>query len=99
MSLGTLKKDIFNLGQGGLALEDIECPGLDPLKTARYSCRFWVHHLEQSQRASLAAEAIYVFLSQHFLHWVEAMSLMRMAPEIVGVIDTLHSLMIEVRYC
>ncbi|CRL19829.1 unnamed protein product [Penicillium camemberti] len=48
-----------------------------------------------SQRASLAAEAIYVFLSQHFLHWVEAMSLMRMAPEIVGVIDTLHSLIEE----
>lgn len=63
MSLGTLKKDIFNLGQGGLALEDIECPSLDPLKTARYSCQFWVHHLEQSQRASLAAETIYVFLS------------------------------------
>lgn len=54
------------------------------------SCRYWIHHLEQCQDLSSDIEDVRIFLQKHFLHWVEAMSLLGLVSEVVGMLDLLH---------
>jgi hypothetical protein len=55
------------------------------------SCRYWIHHLEQSQALSSKIEDVLLFLQKHFPHWVEAMSLLGLISEVVGMLDLLHT--------
>jgi hypothetical protein len=59
----------------------------------QYSCRYWIHHLEQSQALPLELENILVFLQEHFLHWVEAMSLLGLLPELVSMLSHLYTIL------
>ncbi|OCH90173.1 WD40 repeat-like protein [Obba rivulosa] len=49
----------------------------------RYACRFWASHLSQvgSTQTSVGSSAR-EFLSQHLLHWLEVMSLLRRTREV-----------------
>lgn len=59
-----------------------------------YSCRYWIYHLEQSQVLSRSAiEQVRLFLQRHFLYRVEAMSLLRLISEVVGILDLLYTFM------
>ena len=58
----------------------------------RYACQYWVHHLEQGGRRIHDQDTVHVFLQQHFLHWLEALSLMGKISESIAMIDTLQSL-------
>lgn len=69
---------------------------LDPLTKylppeSQHSCRYWIHHLKQSQASSSEIEDVRLFLQKHFLHWVEAMSLLGLVSEVVGMLDALHT--------
>ena len=37
------------------------------------SCQYWIHHLHGSRIKDY--EKVYKFLQEHFLHWLEALSL------------------------
>jgi hypothetical protein len=54
----------------------------------RYACRYWVHHLRQSKEDTLRTEAL-SFLEEHFLHWLEVMSLMGVLSETFEMMVTL----------
>jgi hypothetical protein len=88
-----LQKDICNLASPGTHRADIDpqhvCQYLPP--ELQYSCRYWIHHLEQSQTLSSEIEDVLLFLQKHFLHWVEAMSLLGLISEVVGMLDLLHT--------
>ena len=58
----------------------------------QYSCRYWVHHLKQSGRYIFDEDAVDAFLREHFLHWLEALSLMGKISDCISLIDTLRSL-------
>lgn len=58
----------------------------------RYCCLNWVHHLQQAGVQVLDAERIYDFLTNHFLHWLEALSLMGRISQSLSLLRTLHSL-------
>jgi hypothetical protein len=62
----------------------------------RYACRYWTQHLVQSQNQVPWADAL-SFLKVHFLHWVEAMSILGFLSEVVTVITRLWSI-IQVSY-
>src|SRR5712664_2877865 len=75
-----LRRDIYNLQDPGSVVKDVPEPG--PLASIRYSCVFWVDHLcnvdEQSldHRKEMSDDgAIVAFLREHFLHWLESLSL------------------------
>ncbi|KAJ5735203.1 uncharacterized protein N7483_000328 [Penicillium malachiteum] len=53
----------------------------------QYSCQYWVCYLEQSKE--LFVTAVLTFLKKHFLHWLEAISLMGIASEAIRMIDRL----------
>jgi hypothetical protein len=57
----------------------------------QYSCRYWIHHLKESQVLSSKIEDVQLFLQKHFLHWMEAMSLLGLISEVVGMLDLLHA--------
>ncbi|KAJ5556988.1 hypothetical protein N7494_000903 [Penicillium frequentans] len=57
----------------------------------QYSCRFWAHHLAQSKDPNSVMEDAFLFLQTHFLHWFEAMSILGLTSEVVGIINLLQS--------
>ncbi|KAI1386041.1 uncharacterized protein F4822DRAFT_430918 [Hypoxylon trugodes] len=63
----------------------------------RYACQYWVYHIKQAGGNGNDDNQIYSFLQQHFLHWLEALSLMGRVSESLQMIRTLQSLP-EVRY-
>ncbi|KAF7170941.1 hypothetical protein CNMCM6106_005492 [Aspergillus hiratsukae] len=87
-----LQKDICNLGSPGKRRADINPQDIRQYlpPELQYSCRYWIHHLKQSQDLSSEMEDVRLFLQKHFLHWVEAMSLLGLISEIVGMLDLLH---------
>lgn len=58
----------------------------------RYACRFWVDHLEKSQRPIAYMDETHVFLQRHFLHWLEAMSVLGENNATVQLVSKLETL-------
>ncbi|KAK3339692.1 Pfs, NACHT and WD domain protein [Lasiosphaeria hispida] len=76
-----LKQDIYDTGDFGFRPKDIEPPNPDPLAPLRYSCQFWVDHLldgESGDRRKALADdgAVFRFLKERFLRWLECLSLL-----------------------
>jgi hypothetical protein len=76
----TLRRDIYNLQDPGGMMKDVPDP--DPLGPIRYSCVFWVDHLCEADdkspdhRKKLSDDgAVFAFFKEHFLHWLESLSL------------------------
>lgn len=90
----TLRRDIYNLLAPGFPIEDVKTPDPDPLASARYSCIHWVAHLAhgnpgglgQDGRNAELSDLVHEFLKKHYLHWLEALSILRsMSPGILSV--------------
>lgn len=67
----------------------------------QYACLYWVYHIEQAKMVSRDNDdgsgdgnddGVYEFLSHHFLHWVEALSLIGRVSESLSAIKALQSL-------
>lgn len=95
-----LKRNICGLkGDGTLRLE------IDPHIVSnclpselQYSCRFWAQHLMQSQDRNILIQDAFMFLKEHLLHWMEAMSVLGHASEIVSIVGLLQTMTL-VSYC
>jgi hypothetical protein len=61
----------------------------------RYACRHWVHHVQQSENPRELESAVTMFIRQHFLCWLEAMSLLRVVDEAVEVTALLERLYVS----
>jgi hypothetical protein len=89
---GRLKKNLCNLEGYGTQRTEIDTRSirqhLPP--ELQYSCRYWVYHLTKSGIVATAIEEICWFLQEHFIHWMEAMSLLGVVSEVVGIIDQLQ---------
>jgi hypothetical protein len=58
----------------------------------QYACRYWTSHLTQGQKDMVDGDTTHLFLQKHFLHWLEAMSLMRELSRCVHLLDSLQAL-------
>lgn len=57
----------------------------------QYACRYWAHHLIQcTDLISMMPDAL-LFLQRHFLHWVEAMSLLSLISEVSWILNRLRA--------
>jgi hypothetical protein len=88
-----LQKDICNLECPGTRRADINPQDIRQYlpPELQYSCRYWVQHLKKSQALSSVIEDVRQFLQKHLLHWVEAMSLLGLISEVVGMLDLLRT--------
>lgn len=57
----------------------------------KYACRNWVFHLQGAGKQFSNYGTVFQFLKQHFLHWVEALSLIQQAPESIRLIKSLQA--------
>ncbi|KAF3215340.1 hypothetical protein TWF191_009319 [Orbilia oligospora] len=96
-----LQRDIYNLQELGRSIEDIERISSDPLEAIRYACSYWVDHLcevkcdddnDGNGESDILSDGgeVHQFLTEHFLHWLEALSLMK---SIAGVAAKLTRLL------
>ncbi|KAM5345913.1 hypothetical protein ACJ41O_011774 [Fusarium nematophilum] len=64
----------------------------------QYACRHWVYHLQNAGRGLCDDQAVYDFLAQHFLHWLEALSLLGRSAEGFYALEHFQALMQVRRY-
>lgn len=97
-----LKKNIYTLSHPGSHIDEVEIPNPDPLAAIRYSCAHWVDHLCNgiSDNSSSTYQnclddtgPVSVFLHTHFLHWLEALSLLQKISDNVISITRLENLL------
>lgn len=88
-----LRRNICGLPSEGTSRTEIDRQTIDDCLSPelQYSCRYWAHHLAQSKDLSSMLHVASSFLKKHLLHWMEAMSILGLASEIVGIIDRLLS--------
>jgi hypothetical protein len=80
----TLNKNICSLPMPGALTSNLEgnqAASCLPVHV-RYACRYWVDHLQRGEIYLCDDNGpVHEFLQQHFLHWLEALSLMRKMSE------------------
>lgn len=86
-----LRKDICSLPSTGTLRADIDPQHIYKClpPELQYSCHYWIQHVQQSDLSSSELEDIQKFLEKHFLHWVEAMSLLGLMPEVASMLELL----------
>ncbi|KAM5343692.1 hypothetical protein ACJ41O_012229 [Fusarium nematophilum] len=89
-----LGKNICQLAGPGTLQSDIESAAkerhLPP--DVQYACLNWAHHLSNSQTQIIDGDGVHDFLQAHFLHWLEALSIMGRLSESIDQITALHGL-------
>ena len=94
----TLRRDIYGLKSPGISIDEVEQPEPDPLARVRYGCLHWVDHFYDSKVGVDIAQALMDqglidrFLRRNFLHWLEALSLLRGMTRGIYLVARLHSL-------
>ncbi|KAJ5894617.1 NACHT and WD40 domain protein [Penicillium taxi] len=88
-----LKRNLCGLPSEGTQRSEIDQQTIDRCipPELRYACHYWARHLVQSEAPAKNMEIAFVFLQNHFLHWLEAMAIMGLISEVVGILDLLQS--------
>ena len=91
----SLQENICNLqGHGTLRAEiDSRTIANHLPPDLQYTCRFWVYHLKRV-RAINDSNSVHIFLRDHFLHWLESMSLLGRISESIKSSSTLQTLVV-----
>lgn len=89
-----LEGDICGLSVPGALARDIQGDLIKQCLPAelQYACQYWVQHLQRSETQLLDNEQVHVFLREHLLHWLEALSLIGKTSEGVLALISLESL-------
>ena len=90
-----LQKDICNLQHPGILASAVEKDEVEKFlpPEIRYACRYWTHHLQRSNTVLGNDDNVHNFLRKHFLHWLEALSLIGVLVEGVHAVIRLESML------
>lgn len=58
----------------------------------QYACQYWVYHVQHCKVPINDEDEVHVFLQKHFLHWLEALSLLGRLTEAIEYVKVLKSL-------
>lgn len=88
-----LTENICRLQSPGTLRAEIERQTVDHnlLPHLQYACQYWVYHLEQSGGQISDGDPTHNFLSNHFLHWPEALSLTGRLQEAAAMLRILEA--------
>jgi hypothetical protein len=93
-----LRRDIYDLIHPGYSIDKVEQPDPDPLAAVRYSCVYWVDHLNACSqvRAEFPDDfaeggAVDAFFRNNYLNWLEAISLLKSVSKGISSILKLES--------
>lgn len=90
----SLHADICGIQEPGTRLSSIAPSHIDEKLSpeVQYACQFWPHHLVQATVAISDEDEVHKFITTHFLHWLEALSLIGRLSESIQAIRTLQPL-------
>ncbi|KAI0387782.1 hypothetical protein F5Y04DRAFT_240976 [Hypomontagnella monticulosa] len=101
----SLRRDVYNLKRPDYEIREelgITPPDPDPLAPLRYSCSHWVDHLVMACSASYLHHediqdngTVHIFFKKHYLHWLEALSLLKAIPNGITTISKLLQLVMN----
>ena len=88
-----LRRDICSLHLPGALAEDVEDDQIERClpPELQYACRYWVQHLQKSGLHLHDDGPVHMFLQEHWLYWLEALSLMRKISEAILATISLES--------
>lgn len=89
-----LYENMCNLGYPGQPRRDL-APAIVQARlppAIQYACRYWIHHAQHSRTEIHDDGEVHDFLRKHFLHWLEALSLLDRLAEAIEYVKTLQSL-------
>ncbi|KAH7140047.1 WD40-repeat-containing domain protein [Dactylonectria estremocensis] len=91
----SLKEDLCDLKLPGIDRSEVSPQRIASCLPAelQYACRHWADHLQNAGEQACSDQEVFDFLSQHFLHWLEVLSLIGRTSEGLHVIKTLESFM------
>lgn len=95
----TLKRDICGLSMPGALLDELSGVNQEPLAHIRYVCCYWIPHLrdaghlQHDQIGLCDCGKAHAFLQRHFLHWLEALSLMGNMSDGAVMVRTLEEML------
>lgn len=91
-----LRRNICGLPSYGTQRADIDRHTIDHCLSPelQYACQYWAHHLAQCADLNDVIDDAHLFLRRHFLHWVEAMSLLNLASEVMEILDLLQKVVL-----
>ena len=89
-----LQENLYKLEYPGQLRQDIDPATInDRLSPAfQYSCQYWIQHVQHSKSEIQDEDDVHSFLRKHFLHWIEAMSLINRLAQVIEQLRILQSL-------
>lgn len=100
-----LREDIYELLKPGIYIHNITVPDNDPWRAVKYACIHWTSHIKDAMRNATGCKAqsyledeglIHGLFKQHFLPWIESLSLLgsgyasiKFTPQLAEVAETL----------
>ncbi|KAF4869640.1 Vegetative incompatibility protein HET-E-1 [Colletotrichum siamense] len=76
----TCHRNIYNIQEPGASIDNICTPVPDLLEPIRYACTYWLEHVNDGGHLDKQQYSqVYDFLKQNFLHWIEALSLLKIS--------------------
>ena len=93
----TLRRNVYSLESPGVCIEQVEQPNSDPLAIGRYACVYWGDHLMDSDVREYKiidikdGGLVFSFLGTTYLHWLEALSLLKRLTDGIAMIIKLES--------
>jgi len=94
-----LKQDICSLKLAGSLASDVDRGVVNDRlpQEVQYACLNWVDHLQRSNAKLCDGESlhdrVHTFFKEHFLHWLEALSLMKKLSDGVLMVKTSDSML------
>jgi hypothetical protein len=91
-----LRADICGVKWPGIPRSTIDQQTIDKaiLPEVQYACLYWVYHIEEAKSCFQDGDQVHHFLRCHFLHWLEALSLIGRASESIALIKKLQGLLV-----
>jgi type II secretory pathway predicted ATPase ExeA len=90
-----LRKNVCELPSPGFLARDVDDDKVARCVPSylRYACLYWVNHLREGGCDLRDNDAIHQFLQEHFLHWLEALSLMKKISDGLSMVFQLESML------
>ncbi|KAH8429200.1 uncharacterized protein LDX57_006869 [Aspergillus melleus] len=86
-----LRRNMCNLANDGYLRSEIHGIGQALSPELRYACRYWAKHLVDG-KSVIDQDRIYTFFAEHLLHWLEAMSILGLVPEVSRQLTSIEKL-------
>ena len=93
----SLKKDICDLRSPGTLASQVCRSQVEqriPVEL-QYACCYWVSHIQRSEACLRHGDQTHQFLQKHFLHWLEALSLIGKVSDSIRMVTDLESLIVS----